>query len=401
MPTTPEILDGILSVDVQFNSPTWTSVLSDIKSVNTQRGANRVQQPLLRYEAGTGAAVLKNNSRQYDPTNLSGPYANRVLPMRPIRVRATWNSVTYGLFRGYVDSWDLSWNGPNWSEVSVPFTDAFKVLESYDRIPVDPPVGASENSGARITRILNSASWSVSDRSIATGNALLQATDLGGSALNECFLTADSELGEFYVSGDGIVTFRNRHAILLDSRSNTVQATFGDGPGELSYVDDGLSLTYDHETLANLVQIARKTSVPQTATDSASVASYLTQTFNRSDLLLLNDSETAAYAQWLLYTSKDPELRFDSIKINPLSDPSNLFPQVLGREIGDRIRILRRPPGGGAAISRDVFIRGISHSITPSTWFTTWVLQSATKYGSFFVLNNAILGKLNENALGY
>lgn len=405
MPTTPEIIGDILTCEVAFDGTNFDDVTTYLKSATTKRGANRVTTPALRYEAGTGEAVFKNNDRRFDPTNLSGPYVSggttQVLPMRPIRYRATWDGTTYGLMRGFVDAWHIDWNGPNWSEVVVPFTDGFKVLEAYDRIAVDPAVGASEDSGARISRILDSVDWPAGLRDIATGNSTVQATTLNGSALTECFLTADSELGEFYVDGDGNMIFRNRHALLLESRSNSVQATFGDDGSELRYTKDGLTLSYDHETLANLAQVARTGGTQQIASDDGSRDAYLTRTFNRTDLLLENDSESLSYAQWILYTSREPELRFQSMRINPLRDPDNLFPQVLGREIGDRIRVYRRPPGGGDPIIRDVFIRGISHSVTPSTWVTTWVFQSATKYGSFFVLDNSILGTLDENALGY
>lgn len=405
MATTAEIISGIIEVQVMFNPPTWTTVTTDVVSTETRRGANRGQQPVLRYEAGTGSIVLNNHTRVYDPTNLSGPYVasgeTLVLPMRQVRVRGTYNSITYGIMRAYVDAWNLEWNGPNFSQVQVPFTDGFKVLTAYDRVPLAVPVGVGENSGARMTRILDSVGWPAGDRAIATGDSTMQETSLGGVAITEAFLVADSELGEFYIDGNGNMTFRNRHAIQLETRSNSVQATFGDGPGELQYENDGLSLSYDHETLANLVQIARTGGTQQIATDATSVGKFLTRTFNRTDLTLQSDIDTLSYAQWILYTSKNPELRFDAITINPLTDPVNLFPQVLGREIGDRIRIVRRPPGGGTAITRDVFIRGISHNITPSTWKTTWVLQSATKYGSFFVIENSILGTLDENALGY
>jgi hypothetical protein len=83
------------------------------------------------------------------------------------------------------------------------------------------------------------------------------------------------------------------------------------------------------------------------------------------------------------------------------ADPTNLFPQVLAREIGDRIKVVRYPPGGGSPISREVFIRGISHETTGATWITTWSLQSATKYGSFFALDHPVLGLLDQNALGF
>lgn len=402
MPSTPDIMGNMLTVEVAFNGTTFESLPGKFTGVTTKRGANRTQQPIQRYEAGTGEVTLANHDREFDPTHLTGPHVSggqtQILPMRPIRIRATWNSVTYGLMRGFVDSWNLDWNGPNWSEVKVPFTDGFKVLAAVDRVPLETPVGAGEVSGARMNRILDSANWPGLMRTISAGNSLLQATNLGNNALTECHLVADTEVGEFYIDGSGNAVYRNRHAILLDSRSKNPQATFGDLGSELKYRANGLSLVYDHTTLANLVNIARANGFEQSVTDTASVTAYLTQTFRRTDLLLQSDVESFSYAQWILFTSKNPELRFTSIVINPLRDPTNLFPQVLGREIGDRIRIRRRPPGGGAVIERDCFIRGIQHHITPSTWLTTWALQSATDYGNFFTLNDASLGILGNGA---
>lgn len=400
MPSTPDIMGSMLSVEVAFNGTTFESLAGKFRRVSTKRGANRTQQPIQRYEAGTGEVALINHDREFDPTHLTGPHVSggqtQILPMRPIRIRATWNSVTYGLMRGYVDAWNLDWNGPNWSEVIVPFTDGFKVLASYNRVGLETPVGEGELSGARINRILDSADWPAGLRSIATGNSPMQGTTLANNALTECHLVSDSEVGEFYINGDGNAVFRNRHAIFLDSRSNTPQATFGDAGSELKYKNNGLSLSYDHTTLANLVTAARTNSEQQTASSSTSIDEYLVQSFNRTDLLLQTDGEVLSFAQWVLFTSKDPELRFTAMVVNPLRDPTNLFPQVLGREVGDRIRILRRPPGGGSTITRDVFIRGIQHNITPGTWLTTWTLQSATDYGDFFTLNDAILGTLGN-----
>jgi len=406
MSTAPEIIGDIVKVEILFDGSNWVDVTDDVVAIETRRGANRVQQPVLRYTNGNGSITLNNHQRQYDPTNLDGPYVDsngetQVLPMRQIRIRGTYDNETHGIMRAFIDSWNLQWNGPNWSQAVVPFTDGFKVLESYDRIAVEA-VGEGEDSGARIERILDSVDWPNDLRDIATGNTNLQATTLTGSALTECFLVADSEIGEFYVDGDGKMVFRNRHALLQEERSNTVQAIFGDSGNELRYADNGLTLNYDHETLANRVQVAHTGGTQQVAYDEDSIAKYLTRTFNRTDLLHQNDAESLAYAQWVLFISKLPELRFDIMRINPLRDPENLFPQVLGREIGDRIQIKRRPPGGGDPIVRDVFIRGIQHSITTSRWTTTWVLQSATKYGNFFVLDSPILGLLNSDiGIGY
>lgn len=392
-----------ISIEVMFVSPTWTDVSSAYgkRGITTRRGSARIDNPIVRYEAGTAAVNLNNTDRRFDPTHLGGPYVSDgkslVTPMRPIRIRAVWDATTYSVFRGFVDQWDVDFVANIYSEVAVTATDGFKVLRNKRR-PASAPVGAGEDTGARITRILNSAGWPAGDRVIATGNSTLQETDLEGEALRELQDTAESEIGELYIDGGGRVVFRNRHAILTEARSNTVQYTFG-SPGEFTPAQARINT--DDATLWNEIRAQRTGGVEQLAGDAASQDEYQTRTYQVPDLMLQDDITVGEYASWILYVSKDPEVRFDSIEIHAHADPVNLFPQVLGREIGDRIRIIRQPPGGGSPITRDVFIRGISHVTGPGTWITTWNLQSATKYGSFLVLDNPILGKLDQNALAY
>jgi hypothetical protein len=311
-------------------------------------------------------------------------------------VRATWAGTTYELWRGYADSWDIGYQSSRYSEVTLNATDAFKVLQAYNRIAVGS-AGAGEDAGARVARILDSVAWQSSDRSIATGDTVLQATTLEGVALDELQLVGESELGELYVDGGGRVVFRNRHGILTDTRSNTSQATFG-GSGGLPYQD--VTLAYDDTTLVNLAQVTREGGTTQTASDATSIAAYLTHTSTQDGLLMQDDPTALSYAQFIVFIAKDPELRFTQMVVKPQRDPANLWPQVLGRQIGDRITVKLDPPGGGDTISRDVFIRGIEHAAGPGSWQTTWTLQSATKYAGF-VLNNSTLGRLNFNALSY
>lgn len=323
-----------------------------------------------------------------------------VKPMRPVRVRAIWNSVTYDLFRGYVDSWDIEWNGPNWSEVTVPCTDAFKIFSNFDRRSSDSVAAPSELSSARINRILDNAGWSATDRSIATGDVTLQATTLSGNIMEELLLTIDTEVGELYMGPDGKVFARNRNAINNDSRSTTSQATFGDGGGsELPYFD--LTFSNDDTQLVNRVIITRVGGTEQVAEDTASQAEFLVRTFERTDLLFNNDAAALNMAQWVLSLSAQPELRFESLTIKPQRDETNLYPQALNRLIGDRITIRRRPPGGGDMIEQDCFIRGIQHEITPREWITRWTLQSGASGGSFFIIGNSTRGRLDLNPLGF
>lgn len=378
------------------------NVTPDVKSVEIFQGVNRADGPVLRYDQGTATVVLDNQSRDYDPTNTAGPYVTagetQVKPMRPVWISAEYAEVDYSLFTGFSDSWDIDWNGPNWSQVTIPCTDGFKVLDNFPRSAV-AAVGGSEDAGARVSRILDSASWPTADRVISTGDTTLQATTLDGSPLAELQAVADNEIGELYIRGDGKLVFRNRNAILEETRSSTSQATFGDGGGgELPYKDGGLQLAYDHDTLINKVVATRAGGSEQVVEDVASQDEFLIRGYTPpSELILETDPATADWAGFVLSISSQPELRFTEVTIWPRVDPDNLYPQVLGRQIGDRITIRRRPPGGGPMIERDVFIRGIRHVVTPDNWITTWTLQSATRY-AFFVLDTS---ELDTGVLGF
>lgn len=380
----------------------WTDISAYVRSFSTRRGASRVESPAIRYEAGTATITLNNSDRRFDPENLSGPYVSagvtQIKPMIAVRIRVRHDGTVYSIYRGFADDWGGPDEnlGPNYDEVTLTCTDAVEVLSNYDR-PAVADVGGSEHSGVRVSRILDSAGWSTTDRIIATGDTTLQATTLAGNAWEEILLVQDTELGEVYVDEDGRVVFRNRNAMLTDTRSNTSQATFGDGGGtELRY--ERVGRAYDKATLANLVRITRAGGTEQTAEDAASQDNYLIRTHERSDLLMESDTAAADYATFVLGAMKDPELRFDTLTINPRRDETALFPQVLGRRFGDRVTVVRRPPGGGSAITRDVIIRGVTHEADAATrrWKTVWTLQAAQRWAGL-VWDHPTLGLWDAN----
>jgi len=389
---------GTLSAEV------WTDITAYARGFTVRRGATRAEGPVLRFEAGTASITLDNSDRRFDPTNLAGPYVSagvtQVTPMRAVRITATYNGTTYPVFRGYADSWDISYDEPSYSTCVLTATDATKVLSNYDRVALGTPVGAGEDSGARVDRVLDSVSWPVGSeyRDVAVGDSTLQGTTMDRSAWEELLKVQDSEIGSVYVDAAGRVVFRNRHSLMESTRSATVQGAFGDDVGQLPFVS--ADTVYDDTTLNNVVRVSNVGGTQQTAEDTSSQQQYLIHTFDRTDLILQTDTEAADYAAFILHQTREPELRVTSLVVDPHDDPDDLFPQVLGRDFGDRISLTREPPGGGT-LSREVFVIGVSHDIPgPNAWRTTWSLMSATKW-SFLTLDNSSLGVLDENALAY
>jgi hypothetical protein len=318
-----------------------------------------------------------------------------------VRMVAEWAGVAYPLITTLADKWTPDYSQPTWSTTALTATDAFKVF-NVDR-PLQLSQGGSEDSGARVSRILNSLSWPVADRQVSAGNSTVQATTLDGNGLSELQLTQDSEMGEFYMSASGIAVFRNRHAILSDVRSNIAQAVFGDAgisAGEIPYAS--AAVDNDDVTLANYAAVTRVGGAEQVAQDAASQAQFLRKTYQRSDLILETDTEALSYAKAVLSEHKSAELRFDAVQVNvPRAGEGNtVWPAVLGRELGDRVTVIRRPPGGGAANSRDVWIRGIEMSSNGETWSTTFQLETATRK-TFWTIGHPTLGRIGRNSIAF
>jgi hypothetical protein len=389
----------------RFNTGTFAGaaafvdVAEYVRAGSITRGVSRFEGVYGRAEAGTAQVLLDNRDARFDPLNLAGPYvaagASQVRPMRAWRIRAGGED----LWRGFADSWDLSYPRGD-ATCLLRGTDGTKVLAGFDA-PEQGSQGAGELSGDRIARVLDHAGWPAEDRVLDPGVTVLEATTLAQPAWSELVLTSDSEIGEIYFDGAGRFVFRDREAIMTDARSITVQAEFADDGTGLPYVD--LAVASDDEQLANQVRIdGPGITTEQVAEDTASQVVYQTRSFVRTDLLLRTDADALAYAEYVLYLLAEVELRFDTLTIDPRADPVNLYPQVLGRELGDRIAITFTPPGG-SAVRRECFIRGIAHVFDTAGWLTTWALQDADGAGGdrldFLILDDAARGLLDANRL--
>jgi hypothetical protein len=216
----------------------WTDISRWVISFTITRPSTRLQGPLWNYQAGTVSILLDNSDGRFDMDNLAGPYVSagttQLVPMVPVRLRAVFMSVAYPLYSGFADGWlpgQVTYEG-GYAEITLPATDAFKVLAGITLPQIGSPEGIAVDAGTRVADILGRAGWytSADRRLISTGNSTLQGTTLGDYALSLMQIAVDSEIGQLYVNGAGAVVFRARRDLLTDARSNTVQATFGDIP---------------------------------------------------------------------------------------------------------------------------------------------------------------------------
>lgn len=374
---------------------TWTDITTYVRGATITRGR---QQETGRDQAGTCSLDLHNTDRRFDAFNTAGPYYPNIRPMRRVRCRATYSAVTYPLFYGYLD--DPVQSYPDWGAdavTSFTCTDAFKVLANK-LVSGDFP---AQRSDLRVAAILDAIGWPAALRSIATGVSFLDPITLDRvSALEHLQQVADSESGRLFIDASGNVKFVDRHAPYLTTSS----ATFGES--EINYVDvtfaGGDQLIYNEI----LCQRAAEGAAVRSAVDATSQGDYFTRTLSRTGLLIDNDNEGEDKADFELSIYKDFRPRIVGMHLKGESQPATVWPQALGRELGDRLLIRKRPPGGGTLIEQESFLEKITHRVGVGTWDTDFGL-TAIGIGyqiypggkSFFVLDDATKGLLGGNGV--
>jgi hypothetical protein len=115
------------------------------------------------------------------------------------------------------------------------------------------------------------------------------------------------------------------------------------------------------------------------AQDQTSVANYFPRSYERT-LYNTADTEAVDAAYFLLSRYKDPHLRPETIKLTPVRNPA-IWSTALGLEIGDLVRVNKRPIGG-TAIAVDCFVERVEHSYDAQTadWITTVTLSPVFGY---------------------
>jgi hypothetical protein len=395
-PTVPAVLCWVaFASPPSSTSPVWVDLSGRVREFSVRRGR---QQELDRQEAGTLTVRFANRDRALDPSNTASPWWPNVLPIRRIRLAAVWNNVTYELFNGFVERWPPARRGPYDAEVTVEATDNLAVLGNAKLN--DFGLNAAL-TGQRINEVLDAVGWPPNRRTVDPGNSVVGDVDFTGDiALEHVQQVADSELGYVFSNAAGDVVFHDRHR-RLRAPYTTSQGTFGDGgrgSGELPYVN--ISPSYDADHVYNDIAVSVPGDPdPATAADAVSQGQYWPRSLERSTLLL-DWSEAQSAAEFLLSNYQDPYRRIDSIDLRPRMEPL-LWPHVLGREIGDRITVKDRPPGGGAVNTQGCHIEGLEVGALGLEWTCSWQLSAADQ-SSYWVIGDPILGRIDSsNRIGY
>ena len=388
MPSWPSVTIRADYTTPELQIPTdWTDLSSRNRGVNIHQGRSRL---LAQTETGRATVRMNNLDRGLDP--ILHP---EIKPGAHLQIQATKGIQTFDLFRGYVRSWGQEWPQKKDAVTPVQAEDAFSLLARYEL--AGDAIG-SMGTGAHLDAVLALYGWPAlnseppgetwwqlglagrSELGVTTflgeqsssfdiGTATIMATTLEGNLLTHLLNVAEkTEQGTFYAGPSGELVFKERIAIDAPSIG-----TWGDGPGELHYTE--LEMDYDDDELYNDIRVTRRgDSVAVTASDVP--PNVAPRTLPLTDVLFSTVGQAQTLADDLLRRYQSAIYHPTKMVMRPPYD-SPLWAATLGVELGSKITILRRPPGGGAAIDVDCLILGVTHDITPEFWEITWDLAPA------------------------
>lgn len=398
--------------------PTWTDVSAFVEGFSLRRGR---QSPFEAVGAGAGTLVLNNADRRFDPTHAAGPYSGTLKSMRRARIRAVWNGAAYDLFTGFVEAWPLRRVDYGHQFVEVPLIDAFGVFALFKVTATRP----QERTDERIDAVLSAMNWQTGqawrlddavygvlgsttalaptgDRALDQGQVSVQAATLTRTdALGHLSAVVRTEFGVFFMNKAGAATFYNRTRRLLAGSSGSL-ATFGDAPqaGELPYAD--VRLDYDATELWNDINVTREGGVTQNAADADSQLDYYPRSLEWATLGI-DDSDSVTLAGYLKNQYARQRLRVRSLVLDPDAGAAwddAVWPQVLGRELGDVVTVRHTPLGGGSRIEQVSFIEGMAINWRAEGNFwgqPEWVLSPADTT-AYWLLGQSGRSELGINA---
>jgi hypothetical protein len=391
--TLDDPINGVLGTGVLSDSTTPALVVnltSQTRQIDIRRGRN-INRDV--YEAGTCVVRIYDPNSDFNPQNTSSPYFGKLDPLRKLRISAAVGGTTYYLFSGYTTDYIYSYDkAENLAYVDIKATDAFRLFNMASVVTVTGQA-SGQDTGTRINKILDTVSFPNSMRSVETGNSLTVAdpatlrTSL--SAMQNCEF---SEQGALFMTPEGNIIFKNRNSV-ISSAGNTPIA-FNQTTG-IPYAD--LKFAFDDKLIINNATMTRVGGTPQTHQDATSIATYFPHTYNVPDLVIDTDANALNIAKIYVATRSDTTIRIDSMTLD-LNDPDVPTATVLDLDYFDNVLITNVQPDN-STIVKNLQIQGVTHSITPTSWISTYTTLEPIVDG--FIVGDSTYGVLGEDILSY
>jgi len=391
------ILDtGVLDTNILADS---TAVIVDVSNrvnrIETNRGRSALSD---QFQTGSLSLTIIDQNGDFNPQNFSGPYAGLLTPMKKVQITATYGSVTYPIFSGFITSYVTRYPDESSGEIAtttIEAVDAFR-LAQLAQISTVTGASAGDLSGTRVNQILDSISWPSSMRDVDAGLTTMQADPgTNRTALQALTTVANSEYGALYVDATGSFVFQDR-TVTAGSIGGT-PTIFADNGTGIVYFD--ASWILNDVLIFNKATITRAGGTAQIALNQASIDKYFLHSYFLDNLLMQSDAVALDYAQAYVASRAETSIRVDSIVLDLYTPDYNTgIIAALDLDFFDPIKVITTQPGG-STLEKTLQIFGVKMNITPNSWKTTFTTLEPVI--DAFILNDTIYGTLDYNVLSY
>jgi hypothetical protein len=391
---------GVLGQNVLADAASnVVDVSNQVGKISIKGGYNLFQD---QFQAATAKIRIYDQTGNWNPQNVSSPYYPNLVPMRKIRVAASYAGTTYYLFSGYITAYNYTYPTDQViAYLDIDASDGFRLMQLAN-VTTLAGTAAGQDTGTRINTILNDISWPTNLRQIETGGAetLCQADPATARTALQAIKNVEFvEQGAFYMNGEGNAVFRSRRYIMGKSGKNPT-----------SYANDGTGINYSGIVFANddktIINDAIITNIGGTAQESynqASIDKYFQHSMNQNNLVGQSDADALNIARIYVASRAYNSIRIDSITLdmNTINYAAGIT-AALNTDYFDTMAI-KNVGQGGTVIQKTLQNLGQAYEITPNTFDVT--LTTGEPIVAGFLLDSNIYGilgdPLGESVLAY
>ena len=386
---------GVLGINVLADSAAViVDVSSQVDLVEIARGRNAQSD---QFQTGTLTLRIVDQNGDFNPMNTLGPYYGLLDPMRKVTISGTSGATTYSMFSGYITGYSTTTplNAVDVVYTTITAVDAFR-LAAMAQISTVTGAAAGNLSGTRITQILDQISWPSSMRDIDAGLTTMQADPGTARTSLAAMQTIElSEYGALYIDAVGSFVFQDR-SVTAGSIGGT-PTVFDDTGVGISYTN---ALWILNDVLVyNSAQVTRTGGTMQSTSNAASIALYFLHSYNQQNLMMETDAVALQYAQSYIASRASTSVRCDAITLD-LNTPnySAGIAAALGLDYFDPVSITTTQPGS-STLSKTLQIFGVAHTVTPSSWKTTFTTLEPII--DAFIIGSSLYGILSTSTMSY
>lgn len=391
----PMILDsGVLGVNALADSTAVTVDVSNlVDSIKTNRGRTASSDV---FQTGTLSLRIIDQTGAFNPLNPASPYYSLLTPMRKVTITATYGTITYPIFAGYITSFSTT-TPKDVGEVvytTISAVDGFR-LANNAQITTVSGATAGQTTGTRIGKILDAIGWPTGMRDIDAGQTTV-ASDPGTlrNGLAAMQTIESTEYGALYIDALGNFVFQDRR--LTSSSVAGTPVVFNDNGTGISYNNALWKL--DDSLVFNRSSVTRVGGTAQVSSNQASIDKYFLHSYQEQNLMMETDEEALNNARAFTASRAETSIRCDAVVLDLYTNnyDSGIL-AALGLDFFDPITVSTTQPGS-SVLTKTLQVFGVSHDIKPTAWKTTFTTLEPII--DAFILGTSY-GILGTNTLSY